>query len=89
LTQTRSRAKSWTWSSRSPSRSDSRSENALAFGEIASLKDSLARENIYLEEEIRSVQHFGEIVGERRAMKRLLSQVAPSAASSASSMGHT
>ena len=51
-------------------------ENALAFAEIASLKDRLARENIYLEEEIRGAQHFGEIVGESRALKRILSQVA-------------
>jgi formate hydrogenlyase transcriptional activator len=51
-------------------------ENALAFSEIASLKDRLAHENIYLEEEIRGVQHFGEIVGESRALKRILSQVA-------------
>jgi formate hydrogenlyase transcriptional activator len=51
-------------------------ENALAFSEIASLKDRLARENIYLEEEIRGAQHFGEIVGESRALKRILSQVA-------------
>ena len=50
-------------------------ENALAFGEIASLKDRLTRENIYLEEEIRHAQHFGEIVGESRALKRILSQV--------------
>jgi formate hydrogenlyase transcriptional activator len=51
-------------------------ENALAFSEIASLKDRLAHENIYLEEEIRGAQHFGEIVGESRALKRILSQVA-------------
>jgi formate hydrogenlyase transcriptional activator len=51
-------------------------ENALAFDEIASLKDRLAHENIYLEEEIRGAQHFGEIVGESRALKRILSQVA-------------
>jgi formate hydrogenlyase transcriptional activator len=51
-------------------------ENALAFGEIASLKDRLERENVYLEEEIRGAQHFGEIVGESRALKRILSQVA-------------
>jgi formate hydrogenlyase transcriptional activator len=51
-------------------------ENALAFAEIASLKDRLARENIYLEEEIRGAQQFGEIVGESRALKRILSQVA-------------
>jgi formate hydrogenlyase transcriptional activator len=58
-------------------------ENALAFGEIASLKDRLARENIYLEEEIRGAQHFGEIVGESRALKRILSQVGTVAATDA------
>jgi formate hydrogenlyase transcriptional activator len=58
-------------------------ENALAFGEIASLKDRLARENIYLEEEIRGAQHFGEIVGESRALKRILSQVDTVAATDA------
>ena len=58
-------------------------ENALAFGEIASLKDRLARENIYLEEEIRGAQHFGEIVGESRALKRVLSQVGTVAATDA------
>jgi formate hydrogenlyase transcriptional activator len=51
-------------------------ENALAFGEIAQLKDRLARENIYLAEEIRGAQHFGEIVGESKSLKRILSQVA-------------
>ena len=50
-------------------------ENALAFEEIAALKDRLAHENIYLEQEIRNVQHFGEIVGESRALKRILNHV--------------
>jgi formate hydrogenlyase transcriptional activator len=59
-------------------------ENAVAFGEMASLKDRLAHENIYLEEEIRGVQHFGEIVGESRALKRILSQVAMVASTDAS-----
>jgi formate hydrogenlyase transcriptional activator len=59
-------------------------ENALAFDEIAALKDRLAHENIYLEEEIRGVQHFGEIVGESRALKRILSQVATVATTDAS-----
>ena len=59
-------------------------ENALAFGEIASLKDRLASENVYLEEEIRDAQHFGEIVGESRALKRILSQVATVASTDAS-----
>jgi len=59
-------------------------ENALAFREIAALKDRLAHENIYLEEEIRGAQHFGEIVGESKALKRILSQVATVAATDAS-----
>jgi formate hydrogenlyase transcriptional activator len=59
-------------------------ENALAFGEIASLKDRLASENVYLAEEIRGAQHFGEIVGESRALKRILSQVATVASTDAS-----
>ena len=59
-------------------------ENAMAFGEIASLKDRLASENVYLEEEIRDAQHFGEIVGESRALKRVLSQVTTVASTDAS-----
>jgi formate hydrogenlyase transcriptional activator len=59
-------------------------ENALAFNEIASLKDRLAHENVYLEQEIRGVQHFGEIVGESRALKRVLGQVATVASTDAS-----
>jgi formate hydrogenlyase transcriptional activator len=55
-------------------------ENALAFDEIGSLKDRLARENVYLGEEIRGAQHFGEIVGESRALKRILNQVGTVAA---------
>jgi formate hydrogenlyase transcriptional activator len=51
-------------------------ENALAFDEIATLKDRLSRENVYLEQEVRSAQHFGEIVAESAALKRILGQVA-------------
>jgi formate hydrogenlyase transcriptional activator len=51
-------------------------ENALAFDEITALKERLAHENVYLEEEIRGAQHFGEIVGESRALKQVLRQVA-------------
>jgi formate hydrogenlyase transcriptional activator len=58
-------------------------ENAIAFGEIATLKDRLARENIYLEEEIRGTQHFGEIVGESSALNRILNQVRTVAATDA------
>ena len=71
------------WSSRAAAQIAIALENALAFREIAALKDRLAHENIYLEEEIRGAQHFGEIVGESRALKRILSQVATVAATDA------
>jgi len=50
-------------------------ENALAFKEIDSLKDKLAVEKLYLEEEIRSELNFEEIVGESPVIKRALAQV--------------
>ena len=50
-------------------------ENALAFREIAALKDKLAKEKVYLEEEIQTDYNFEEIVGESRALKQVLSQV--------------
>jgi formate hydrogenlyase transcriptional activator len=50
-------------------------ENALAFGEVSELKDRLARENVYLESEIRSELHFEEIVGKSKALKRVLAEI--------------
>jgi formate hydrogenlyase transcriptional activator len=50
-------------------------ENALAFQEIAGLKDKLAQEKVYLEDEIRTELHFDEIIGESAALKRVLDQV--------------
>jgi formate hydrogenlyase transcriptional activator len=50
-------------------------ENALAFKEIDALKNKLAVEKLYLEEEIRSEFNFEEIIGESAALKRALSQV--------------
>ena len=50
-------------------------ENALAFQEIAALKDQLAKEKAYLEEEVRTEHHFGEIVGESAALRCVLKQV--------------
>jgi len=50
-------------------------ENALAYREIAELKNKLAEEKLYLEEEIRTDHNFEEIVGESAALKRVLSQV--------------
>ena len=50
-------------------------ENAFAYREIADLKDRLAQENLYLEDEIRSELNFEEIVGTSAALRRVLQQV--------------
>jgi len=50
-------------------------ENALSFREIADLKNKLAEEKLYLEDEIRTEHNFEEIVGESAVLKTLLSQV--------------
>jgi len=50
-------------------------ENAMAFEEIAALKERLARENVYLQEEIRGSHQFEEIVGESRALARVLEEI--------------
>jgi formate hydrogenlyase transcriptional activator len=56
-------------------------ENALAYGEIAELKDKLAQEKLYLEDEIRGEMDFEGIVGQSSALRnvlRLVETVAPS-----------
>jgi formate hydrogenlyase transcriptional activator len=56
-------------------------DNARAYREIAELKDKLTKENLYLEDEIRSERNFEEIVGESAALKQVLNEartVAPS-----------
>ena len=50
-------------------------ENALAFREIDALKDKLAVEKLYLEEEIRTEFNFEEVIGESPLLRRALSQV--------------
>jgi len=50
-------------------------ENALAFSEIEDLKEQLAKEKLYLEDEIRTEHDFEEIVGGSPALMRVLSQV--------------
>ncbi|MCI0703770.1 MAG: sigma 54-interacting transcriptional regulator, partial [Planctomycetia bacterium] len=50
-------------------------ENAQAYREIIELKDRLAKENLYLEEEVRTDGNFGEIVGESAALLRVLREV--------------
>jgi len=50
-------------------------ENGLAFRQIAELKDKLAEEKLYLEDEIRSQYNFEEIIGESAVWKRVLEQL--------------
>ncbi|MEW6130215.1 MAG: sigma 54-interacting transcriptional regulator [Acidobacteriota bacterium] len=50
-------------------------ENALAYHEIDSLKNKLASEKLYLEEEIQTVFNFEEIIGQSAALKRILKQI--------------
>jgi formate hydrogenlyase transcriptional activator len=50
-------------------------ENALAYREISQLKDKLAQEKLYLEEEIRSEMNFENIIGTSAALKHVLELV--------------
>ncbi len=50
-------------------------ENALAYREIAELKDKLAQEKLYLEEEIRTTADFEGIVGQSSALRQVLQLV--------------
>ena len=50
-------------------------DNALAFREIAELKEKLAEEKSYLEDEIRTAFNFDEIIGESTGLKEVLKQV--------------
>ena len=50
-------------------------ENAIAYGEVASLKDKLAQEVIYLQDEIRTELKFEEIVGNSDALRHVLAEL--------------
>jgi formate hydrogenlyase transcriptional activator len=50
-------------------------ENAFAYHEISQLKDKLAQEKLYLEEEIRSEMSFENIIGNSPALKHVLELV--------------
>src|SRR5262249_33474 len=50
-------------------------ENAQAYRQITELKDRLAKENLYLEEEVRTDQNFAEIVGDSASLRRVLKEV--------------
>src|SRR5207245_4118537 len=47
-------------------------ENALAYGEIRSLKDKLAEERVYLRDEVRNERNFEEVVGKSTVLRRVL-----------------
>ena len=49
--------------------------NSIAYQEISLLKDKLAKEKLYLEEEIQTAYNFDEIVGDSRALKLVLKEV--------------
>jgi formate hydrogenlyase transcriptional activator len=50
-------------------------ENAFAYSEIQALKDKLAHEKLYLQDEVCSELNFNEIVGKSVALRRVLMQV--------------
>ena len=50
-------------------------DNALAYQQIAALKDKLSKEKLYLEDEIRTEYHFGAIVGGSKPLKKVLQLV--------------
>jgi formate hydrogenlyase transcriptional activator len=50
-------------------------DNALAYGQIAELQEKLAREKLYLEDEIRNELNFDEIIGKSEALRQALKQV--------------
>jgi formate hydrogenlyase transcriptional activator len=50
-------------------------ENVLQYQQIESLKDLLASEKGYLEEEIKTQYNFAEIVGQSNALRQVLKQV--------------
>ena len=50
-------------------------DTALAFQRIADLNTRLAREKRYLEDELRTETNFNDIIGNSRALKRVLKQI--------------
>jgi len=69
-------------SDESVSHESHREERAFAFREAAELKDKLAQEKLYLEQEIRSAMNFDQIVGDSPALRHVLELVDTVASSS-------
>ncbi len=49
--------------------------NARAFQEIEKLKKQIELENVYLQEELYEVQHFGDIIGQGPALQNIMKQI--------------
>jgi formate hydrogenlyase transcriptional activator len=58
-------------------------DDCLAHEEVRSLRDRLAAENVYLQEEIQHDHHFGEIVGRSGALREVMGRVEMVAATDA------
>jgi formate hydrogenlyase transcriptional activator len=63
-------------------------ENAQAYRELTDLKDKLAKEKLYLEEEVRTEHNFGEIVGQSAALRKVLKEVETVASTSSTVLIH-
>jgi len=50
-------------------------ENALAYREISELKEQLAQEKLYLQDEIRSEMNFAQIIGNSASLRKVLKHV--------------
>jgi formate hydrogenlyase transcriptional activator len=61
-------------------------ENATSYQEIGQLKDQLAEEKLYLQDEIRTDRNFGEIIGDSPQFRSVLDQVETVAPTDASVM---
>jgi formate hydrogenlyase transcriptional activator len=63
-------------------------ENAQAYEELTELKDKLAKEKVYLEEEVRTEHNFGEIVGKCATLRKVLKEVETVAPTSSTVLIH-
>jgi formate hydrogenlyase transcriptional activator len=63
-------------------------ENAQAYRELSELKDKLAKEKLYLEEEVRTEHNFGEIVGKCASLRKVLKEVETVAPTSSTVLIH-
>jgi formate hydrogenlyase transcriptional activator len=50
-------------------------DNALAFRRISELNETLAKQKLYLEDELKTEFNFEEIIGQSKAIKRVLNQI--------------